>query len=180
MVLLRGGCAYGGVAEVPLKFVLVKAMSAGVGVGSICGAPAGSSTREESANGLRTLGSLIGSHLVTNEQRSGPAVMRIVQIAPLAESVPPKLYGGTERVVAWLVDELVGLGHEVTLFASGDSRTPGKLRSVWPCVLRLGRPAADPSAACTALLEAIARGWPVRARGVVWDKPHCRPDPDDL
>jgi len=49
--------------------------------------------------------------------------MRIAQIAPLAESVPPKLYGGTERVVSWLVDELVDLGHEVTLFASGDSRT---------------------------------------------------------
>ena len=46
--------------------------------------------------------------------------MRIAQIAPLAESVPPKLYGGTERVVAWLVDELVELGHDVTLFASGD------------------------------------------------------------
>ncbi len=53
--------------------------------------------------------------------------MRIAQIAPLAESVPPKLYGGTERVVAWLVDELVGLGHEVTLFASGDSQTCAKL-----------------------------------------------------
>jgi len=51
--------------------------------------------------------------------------MRIAQIAPLAESVPPKFYGGTERVVAWLVDELVELGHEVTLFASGDSRTRG-------------------------------------------------------
>jgi hypothetical protein len=44
----------------------------------------------------------------------------------LAESVPPKLYGGTERVVAWLVDELVELGHDVTLFASGDSRTRGE------------------------------------------------------
>ncbi len=49
--------------------------------------------------------------------------MRIAQLAPLAESVPPKLYGGTERVVAWLVDELVELGHDVTLFASGDSKT---------------------------------------------------------
>ena len=49
--------------------------------------------------------------------------MRIAQLAPLAESVPPKLYGGTERVVAWLVDELVELGHDVTLFASG---TPGR------------------------------------------------------
>ena len=49
--------------------------------------------------------------------------MRIAQIAPLAESVPPKLYGGTERVIAWLVDELIELGHQVTLFASGDSKT---------------------------------------------------------
>jgi Glycosyltransferase Family 4 len=53
--------------------------------------------------------------------------MRIAQVAPLAESVPPRLYGGTERVVAWLVDELVELGHEVTLFASGDSATRAKL-----------------------------------------------------
>jgi len=83
--------------------------------------------------------------------------MRIAQIAPLAESVPPKLYGGTERVVAWLVDELVSLGHEVTLFASGDSRTRGKLHPVWPRALRLGRPTADPAVACTALLEAIAQ-----------------------
>jgi glycosyltransferase involved in cell wall biosynthesis len=82
--------------------------------------------------------------------------MRIAQIAPLAESVPPKLYGGTERVVAWLVDELVGLGHEVTLFASGDSRTRAKLHPVWPQALRLGRPRADPAAACAALLEALA------------------------
>ena len=44
--------------------------------------------------------------------------MRIAQIAPLAESVPPKLYGGTERVVAWLTDALIEEGHEVTLFAS--------------------------------------------------------------
>ena len=49
--------------------------------------------------------------------------MRIAQIAPLAESVPPKLYGGTERVVAWLVDELVDLGHQVTLFEA--ARTLG-------------------------------------------------------
>jgi glycosyltransferase involved in cell wall biosynthesis len=49
--------------------------------------------------------------------------MRIAQVAPLFESVPPKLYGGTERVVSWLTEELVELGHEVTLFASGDSQT---------------------------------------------------------
>ena len=49
--------------------------------------------------------------------------MRIAQLAPLAEAVPPKLYGGTERVVSWLTEELVDMGHEVTLFASGDSTT---------------------------------------------------------
>jgi len=83
--------------------------------------------------------------------------MRIAQLAPLAESVPPKLYGGTERVVAWLMDELVGLGHEVTLFASGDSKTKGKLHPVWPHALRLGRRGADPNSACSLLLEAIAK-----------------------
>src|SRR6201996_22480 len=83
--------------------------------------------------------------------------MRIAQLAPLAESVPPKLYGGTERVVAWLVDELVALGHQVTLFASGDSQTRGELHPVWPRALRLGRKGADPNAACAMLLEAIAR-----------------------
>jgi len=83
--------------------------------------------------------------------------MRIAQLAPLAESVPPKLYGGTERVIAWLVDELVELGHDVTLFASGDSRTKGKLQPVWPRALRLGRRGADPNAACALLIEAIAK-----------------------
>ena len=80
--------------------------------------------------------------------------MHIAQIAPLAESVPPKLYGGTERVVAWLVDELVELGHAVTLFASGDSRTRGRLHPVWP---HLGRQRTDPMAATALLLEAISK-----------------------
>ncbi len=53
--------------------------------------------------------------------------MRIAQVAPLAEAVPPKLYGGTERVVAWLTEELVALGHDVSLFASGDSQTSARL-----------------------------------------------------
>jgi glycosyltransferase involved in cell wall biosynthesis len=82
--------------------------------------------------------------------------MRIAQVAPLAESVPPKLYGGTERVVAWLIDELVELGHDVTLFASGDSRTRARLIPACPRALRLGRPRCDPIVAQTALLEAIA------------------------
>ena len=54
--------------------------------------------------------------------------MRIAQIAPLTEAIPPKLYGGTERVVYWLTEELVALGHDVTLFASGDSSHIGKAR----------------------------------------------------
>ncbi|RQH09495.1 glycosyltransferase family 4 protein [Bradyrhizobium sp. RP6] len=82
--------------------------------------------------------------------------MRIAQLAPLAESVPPKLYGGTERVIAWLVDELVDLGHDVTLFASGDSSTKAKLHAVWPRALRLGRRGVDTNAACSLLIEAVA------------------------
>ena len=53
--------------------------------------------------------------------------MRIAQVAPLIESVPPQSYGGTERVVSWLTEELVRQGHEVTLFASGDSKTAAEL-----------------------------------------------------
>src|SRR5688572_10797885 len=82
--------------------------------------------------------------------------MRIAQVAPLAESVPPKLYGGTERVVAWLIDELVELGHDVTLIASGDSSTRASLVAAWPRALRLGRPRTDPMAAHAVLLESVA------------------------
>jgi glycosyltransferase involved in cell wall biosynthesis len=82
--------------------------------------------------------------------------MRIAQLAPLAESVPPSLYGGTERVVAWLVNELVELGHDVTLFASGESVTRAKLVPVLPRALRLGRPRSDPAAAQARLLEEVA------------------------
>jgi glycosyltransferase involved in cell wall biosynthesis len=63
--------------------------------------------------------------------------MRIAQVAPLYESVPPKLYGGTERVVSYLTEALVRAGHDVTLFASGDSVTNAELDSAWPCALRL-------------------------------------------
>jgi hypothetical protein len=112
--------------------------------------------------------------------------MRIAQLAPLAESVPPKLYGGTERVVAWLVDELVELGHDVTLFASGDSRTKGELHPVWPRALRLGRKGADPNAACAVLPEAIARrakettylgiirSFSMPVASTSWSRPKCR------
>jgi hypothetical protein len=82
--------------------------------------------------------------------------MRIAEVAPLAESVPPKLYGGTERVVSWLTEELVGLGCDVTLFASGDSLTSAALVPACPRALRLGRPRPDPWSAYAALLDAIA------------------------
>ena len=68
--------------------------------------------------------------------------VRIAQIPPLAESVPPKLYGGTERVVSWLTEELIALGHEVTLLASGDSVTRGRLVPIIPraiCLSGRGR-----------------------------------------
>jgi glycosyltransferase involved in cell wall biosynthesis len=63
--------------------------------------------------------------------------LRIAQIAPLYESVPPKLYGGTERVVAWLSEELVRRGHQVTLFAAGDSKVEAPLHAGFPNALRL-------------------------------------------
>ena len=63
--------------------------------------------------------------------------LRIALIAPLYEAVPPKLYGGTERVVAWLADALVELGHEVTLFASADTATRARLVAVRDCAIRL-------------------------------------------
>jgi hypothetical protein len=63
--------------------------------------------------------------------------MKIAQVAPLIESVPPRLYGGTERVVSYLTEALVGLGHDVTLFASGDSITSAELVPCCPRALRL-------------------------------------------
>ena len=96
--------------------------------------------------------------------------MRIAQVAPLAESVPPKLYGGTERVVSWLTEELVGLGHDVTLFASGDSRTSAKLVPAWPTALRLNKRFQDPFAGYAALMEAVARN------AGEFDVIHCHSD----
>jgi glycosyltransferase involved in cell wall biosynthesis len=72
--------------------------------------------------------------------------MRIAQVAPLYESVPPRLYGGTERVVSWLTEELVKRGHEVTLFATGDSRTAARLVAPHPQGLRLDTSGPDPVA----------------------------------
>ena len=83
--------------------------------------------------------------------------MRIAQVAPLAEAVPPKLYGGTERVVAYLTDALVELGHDVTLFASGDSATKATLSPVWPRALRLDPKVKDHFAPMFMQLETVAR-----------------------
>ena len=83
--------------------------------------------------------------------------MRIAQIAPLTEAVPPKLYGGTERVIAWLTEELVALGHDVTLFASGDSHTSARLEAIWPRALRLDTSVRDPMGLHMAMLEQVRR-----------------------
>ena len=81
--------------------------------------------------------------------------MKIAQVAPLHESVPPRLYGGTERVVSYLTEELVALGHDVTLFASGDSVTAARLVPVCARALRLDADACDPIASHVLLLERV-------------------------
>jgi glycosyltransferase involved in cell wall biosynthesis len=80
--------------------------------------------------------------------------MRIAQVSPLFESVPPKLYGGTERIVHFLTEALIAQGHEVTLFASGDSRTSARLIPVVPQALRLGK-ASDQYAAHILQLQQV-------------------------
>jgi glycosyltransferase involved in cell wall biosynthesis len=82
--------------------------------------------------------------------------MRIAQVAPLFESVPPKYYGGTERVVSWLTDELVAQGHDVTLFASGDSDTRARLVPVTHRSLRLDKHCVDELAHHVELIERVA------------------------
>ena len=83
--------------------------------------------------------------------------MHIAQIAPLTEAIPPRLYGGTERVVSWLTEELINLGHEVTLYASGDSETSARLEAVWPRALRLDGAVRDPNALHMLMLERVYR-----------------------
>ncbi len=81
--------------------------------------------------------------------------MRIAQIAPLTEAVPPRLYGGTERVVSYLTEELVRLGHDVTLFASGDSITSAQLTPAWPTALRFDPDLRDLQAPHMLMLETV-------------------------
>lgn len=83
--------------------------------------------------------------------------MKIAQVAPLYESVPPKLYGGTERVVSYLTEELVRQGHDVTLFASGDSVTSAKLVAPCPQSLRLNPDCVDQLAHHILMLEHVFR-----------------------
>lgn len=83
--------------------------------------------------------------------------MRIALVAPLAESCPPKLYGGTERVVHFLTEELVSQGHDVTLFASGDSATAARLVSCVPQALRLTSGAHDFAPYHVAMVEKVRR-----------------------
>jgi glycosyltransferase involved in cell wall biosynthesis len=82
--------------------------------------------------------------------------MKIAQVSPLMEAVPPRLYGGTERIAAYLSDELTALGHDVTLFASGDSVTKARLEPVWPCALRLDAGIRDYLAPHIIMLEKLA------------------------
>jgi glycosyltransferase involved in cell wall biosynthesis len=96
--------------------------------------------------------------------------MHIAQVAPLTEAIPPKLYGGTERVVSWLTEELIALGHEVTLYASGDSVTSARLEAVWPRALRLDGAVRDPNALHMLMLERVYR------RAGDFDFLHCHLD----
>jgi glycosyltransferase involved in cell wall biosynthesis len=96
--------------------------------------------------------------------------VRIAQVAPLFERVPPHRYGGTERVVSYLTDELVARGHTVTLFASGDSVTTARLVPGWPRSLRLGDPSLDAIALHMAMLGRVYE----RARE--FDVIHCHTD----
>lgn len=82
--------------------------------------------------------------------------MRIAQVSPLAESVPPEMYGGTERIVAFLTDELVMLGHDVTLFASGGSKTRAKLRPIGQESLRLSPKNRDPQFLYARMIQEVA------------------------
>ena len=96
--------------------------------------------------------------------------MRIAQIAPLTEAVPPKLYGGTERVVSFLTEELVAMGHDVTLFASGDSVTSATHEAMHPCALRFDRSLRDAIAPHMLMMEQVAR------RADEFDVLHCHLD----
>lgn len=82
--------------------------------------------------------------------------LNIAIVAPSEEAVPPRLYGGTERIVSFLVNDLITMGHKVTLFASADSVTSATLVPVWPNATRLEAPLWDPEAPTIRLLQMLA------------------------
>jgi hypothetical protein len=91
--------------------------------------------------------------------------VRIAQVAPLHEAVPPRFYGGTERVVSYLTEHLVQLGHDVTLFASGDSETRARLVPICEQALRLDPDCQNPVPYEVLALEAaIGSAGPARSR----------------
>ena len=96
--------------------------------------------------------------------------MRIAQIAPLIESCPPQLYGGTERIVSFLTEELVREGQDVTLFASGDSRTTAHLEPFSETALRLDPRIKDPTPYHVVMLDQV------RARADEFDVLHFHVD----
>ena len=83
--------------------------------------------------------------------------MKIAQVAPLMESVPPRLYGGTERIVSYITEALVEQGHDVTLFASGDSITPARLVPCCTLALRLNAAVRDPIPYYMLMLDKVRR-----------------------
>src|SRR5438046_1455083 len=104
-----------------------------------------------------------GAHVLSEWQTSGAGVehgrlsfMRIAQVCPLYESCPPRLYGGTERIVYYLTEELIRLGHEVTLFASGDSQTSALLEAPCEQALRLNETCKDPLIYHMTMLHRVA------------------------
>src|SRR6187401_2427940 len=96
--------------------------------------------------------------------------MRIAQVSPLYESVPPQMYGGTERVVHYLTEELVRLGHDVTLFASGDSASSARLEACCERALRLDDTCRDALAYHVRMLNRVY------SRADEFDIIHCHTD----
>src|SRR5215469_2548676 len=94
---------------------------------------------------------------VSSPWRRQENIMKIAQVAPLYESVPPKTYGGTERIASYLTEELVDQGHDVTLFASGDSVTAARLVPCCPRALRLDKRCIDSLAHHVVMLERVFR-----------------------
>src|SRR6187200_2601347 len=96
-----------------------------------------------------------GKRTMTDSTDGVATALRIAMVAPLYESVPPQVYGGTERVVSFLTEELVRLGHDVTLFASGDSTTSARLEPMAARALRLDPHSIDALAHHVLMIERI-------------------------